>query len=231
MENVETLFLDAGGVLVEPDWARVSAVVARRGIAVAPEGLAAADPVAKRSLDGPAIIDTTDDRRRGGMYYRTVLRRAGVRAADGALEDAVADLVTEHGRSNLWSAIPAGVPEALDRLRAAGIRLVVVSNADGKLRGFFRTLDLERRFDAILDSGALGFEKPDPRIFREALRASGAEAATTVHCGDYFEIDVVGARGAGLRAVLLDPAGVNADRDCPRFPSLGALADSVLGAR
>ena len=64
---------------------------------------------------------------------------------------------------------------------------------------------------------------------KDVGRASGARAATTVHVGDYHEIDVVGARAAGIRAVLIDPAGLHADRDCPRFPSLPAFAGALLG--
>ena len=229
---VRTLFLDAGGVLVDPDWARVSRVLAGHGVEVAAEALAAAEPPAKRDLDRPHTIVTTDDRKRGGMYYRAVLRRAGFADPDGPAAAAAVDaLLEDHALYNLWSSVPPGVPGALDRLRAAGFGLTVVSNADGKLEELFSSLDLLRRFDAVCDSGRLGCEKPDPRIFREALRRSGADPATTVHVGDFYEIDVVGARAAGLRAVLVDPAGVQADRDCPRVASLPALADRLLDGR
>jgi len=228
---VETLFLDAGGVLVEPDWTRVAAILARHGITVAPEALAAADPAAKRELDRPAVIDTSDDRRRAGMYYRVVLARAGARPEEAREDAAMAELVSEHERYNLWSVVPPGVRESLARLRAAGKRLVVVSNANGKIREHFGKIGFEGAFDHVMDSGVLGFEKPDPRIFREALRVSGARPETTLHIGDFYEIDVVGARAAGLRAVLVDPAGLHGDRDCERAPSLPAFVDALLAAR
>ena len=227
--HLETLFLDAGGVLVEPDWARVSPLLARHGIGASPAALAAADAPAKRDLDRPGVIVTTDDRARSGMYYRAVLRRAGHPAEGHAADAAVESLLADNALYNLWSSVPAGVPAALDRLRASGLRLVVVSNADGKLLELFRDLDLERRFDHVLDSGRLGFEKPDPRIFRAALRRSGARPESTVHLGDFFEIDVVGARAAGLRAILVDPAGLHGDRDCDRVPSLAAFTEALLG--
>ena len=230
--GVATVLLDAGGVLVEPDWAHVAGILGESGVPAEAGALAAADPRAKRDLDRPATICSTDDRVRGGMYYRAILRRAGVPDPYGATADAgIAALVAGHAHHNLWSAVPPGVPEALDRLRAAGLALAVVSNADGRIEGLLRDVDLLRRVDLVLDSGLLGFEKPDPRIFREALRRTGADPATTVHLGDYYEIDVVGARAAGIGAVLVDPSGANADRECERTPSLAAFAATLLAPR
>ena len=56
----------------------------------------------------------------------------------------------------------------------------------------------------------------------------GARPETTVHVGDLYHVDVVGARAAGLRAVLVDPRTTRiSDHDCVRVPSLTALADAV----
>lgn len=65
-------------------------------------------------------------------------------------------------------------------------------------------------------------------VFPNWQRA-GARPETTLHVGDLFHIDVLGARAAGLRAVLLDMAGLCADVDCERVRSLAELAD-LLGA-
>jgi HAD superfamily hydrolase (TIGR01509 family) len=224
---VETVFLDAGGVLVGPDWERVAAVLERHGLRTTESALAAADPPAKREMDVPPTIRSTDDKGRGGIFLRAVLRRAGIAPDAGRLEAAVASLLAEDAARSLWSRVLPGVPEALARLRAAGLKRVVVSNSDGRLEALFRGAGLRDRVDHLLDSGLLGYEKPDPRIFREALRVSGARPDVTVHVGDFYEIDVVGARAAGLRAVLLDPAGLHADRDCERSPSLAAFAEAL----
>lgn len=229
-EPVRTLFLDAGGVLVDPDWERVAGRVASSGLRVAPEDLARADPRARRDLDEPATVLSIDDRARGILYFGGLLRHAGVDAAAADLERAAVGVLEESARANLWTRVAPGVPAALDRLRAAGLRLVVVSNADGSLERTFGRLGLRDRVDVLLDSAVVGVEKPDPRIFREAVAASGADPGATVHLGDFFHIDVVGARAAGLRAVLVDPAGLHADRDCERTPSLAAYADALLGA-
>ena len=120
------------------------------------------------------------------------------------------------------------MPAALDRLRAAGHRLVVVSNANGTLHAHFARLDLARRFDVLIDSADEGVEKPDPRIFQIALERSGARAETTLHAGDFYHVDVVGARAAGLQAWLIDAADLYGDHDVARVPSLAALVDRVL---
>jgi putative hydrolase of the HAD superfamily len=79
--------------------------------------------------------------------------------------------------------------------------------------------------DAVFDSCDEGIEKPDPRFFQLALDRLGATAATTVHVGDLFHVDVVGARAAGIEPVLLDVADLYGDADCTRIPTLTALLD------
>ena len=49
---------------------------------------------------------------------------------------------------------------------------------------------------------------------------------TTIHVGDLYNVDVVGARAAGC-GVLLDEAGLYPDADCPRVQSLTELADAI----
>ncbi len=226
--GVGTVFVDAGGVLVNPDWDRVSAVLARHGIRAAPGALAAAEPAAKRAIDLPPAVSGADDRRRGSLFFDAVVRCAGIPVDDERMAAADRALRAEHAVSNLWSVVPAGVPEALERLRAAGLGLVLVSNAEPDLPAFFDGLGLARRLDHLVVSGIVGVEKPDPGIFLEALRVSGADPAATVHVGDLYEIDVVGARAAGLRAVLVDPAGRSADRDCERAASFVEYAERLL---
>ena len=82
-------------------------------------------------------------------------------------------------------------------------------------------------FQTIVDSTEEGIEKPDPGIFRVALDRAGARAETTLHVGDLYHVDVVGARSAGLKGALLDPLDLYPGADAERFSSLAALADAV----
>lgn len=220
-----TLFLDAGGVLVHPNWVRVSRTLAAHGVTAEPALLEAAEPLAKREIDGPVRHRATDDDARGWLYFNLVLERAGIDRS-ARTDAALAELRAYHGRHNLWETVPADVPRALGRLRSMGLRLVVVSNANGTLRTKMQRLGLAPRVDLVFDSHEEGVEKPDPRFFRIALERAGADPATTVHVGDLYHVDVEGARAAGLRAVLFDAAGLYPDCDCPRVASLDALADA-----
>jgi HAD superfamily hydrolase (TIGR01662 family) len=220
-----TLFLDAGGVLVTPNWHRVSAALGAHGVDVTPEALQAADPLARRDIDFGHQPAATD-RQRGWAYFNLVLEHCGV--APSARTDAALDELQDyHAEHNLWETVPEGVPEALDRLREMGIKLVVVSNANGKLKLLFERLGLARRFDVMLDSAEEGVEKPDPRLFEIALERSGARREETLHVGDLYHVDVQGARSAGLDAILLDPADLYAGFDCRRIRSLGELPGIV----
>jgi len=226
---IETVFLDAGGVLVNPNWDRVAVTLQRHGVQTSAAALEAAEPHAKKQLDTGQAIQATNDNTRGWLYFNLVLQHAGI-ALSPATEAALRELAEYHAQFNLWESVPREVPDALGRLRAAGHRLVVVSNANGTLRKHFARLDLAKHFDVLIDSCDEGVEKPDPRIFQLALERSGARPDTTLHAGDFYHVDVVGARAAGLQAWLIDAAGLYADHDVTRVPSLAALVDRLLAA-
>ncbi len=221
--NVSTVFLDAGGVLVEPDWGRVSATLARHGIDAATEALANAEPAVRRAQDSPAGALLNDENRLRA-FFRAVAVAAGA-ASNAALEAGISGLEQQHARNNLWGRVVADARDSLERLRATGRRLAVVSNANGTVRAHFERLGLAGYFDVIVDSGEVGVEKPDPRIFQLALAQLHVPPHETIHVGDLFHIDVVGARAAGLTPILLDPLGLYPDADCWRVSSLTALAD------
>jgi HAD superfamily hydrolase (TIGR01509 family) len=219
---IQTLFLDAGGVLVNPNWHRVSDALARHGVAVPAAHMAEAEPRAKKRLDTGDTIRATNDQQRGWTYFNLVLTEAGVALSDDTAA-ALAELHTYHQTYNLWETVPDEVMPALAAFRASGRRLVVLSNANGTLHRAFDRLGLTSSFDVIFDSYQEGVEKPDPRFFHIALERSGAEAATTMHVGDLYHVDVAGARAAGLTPALLDVGGLYPDCDCLRVRSLTEL--------
>lgn len=223
---IQTVFLDAGGVLVNPNWTRVSDALACHGVAVSAEALAAAEPHAKRKLDTGGTISATNDQQRGWTYFNLVLAAAGVDLSD-ATDAALAQLHLYHQEFNLWETVFADTKPALAALRARGFRLAVVSNANGTLHRMFARLGLTDSVDALFDSCDEGVEKPDPRFFELALHRVGATAATTVHVGDLFHVDVVGARAAGIEPVLLDVADLYPEADCTRVRSLSELVAAL----
>jgi HAD superfamily hydrolase (TIGR01509 family) len=225
--GLDAICLDAGGVLVDPNWHRVSAVLARAGIRVSAEALARAEPHAKRQIDVPAEIARSTDASRWIRFFELVLSHAGVPPGD-AVSQALRELERYHARRNLWEQVPVDVPATLRSLRSRGVRLAVVSNANGTLRSVLERVGVAALVDVIVDSHEEGVEKPDARIFRIALERVGVPAEHAVHVGDLYHVDVVGARSAGVGAVLLDAAGLYTDVDCPRVRSVGELAERFV---
>ena len=225
-----TIFLDAGGVLVYPNWDRAAETLGRHGVRVAAATLAAAEPAVKRQLDVAHTVRATTDEQRGFLYFDLILKRAGISPTPQS-DAALAELKTFHDLENTWDAVPGDVIPALRRLKGAGLRVVVVSNTNSTLRRAFSRLGIEPLVDMVIASDEEGVEKPDPRLFQIAIARSGADPKTTLHCGDLYEIDIIGARSAGLPAVLLDSAGVYIDVDCHRIRSMTELVDGVLAER
>ncbi len=223
---LDALFLDAGGVLVHPNWTWASGALARHGVHVEPATLATAEAHAKRAIDEPGRFDDTTDATRWLAYFDRVLTHAGV-AESAATRAALDEVRAYHARQNLWEIVPDEVVPALARLRAAGPRLVVVSNANGTLRAALARIGLAPHVDDVIDSHEVGVEKPDPRIFEMALELARCTPERAAHVGDLYQVDVVGARRAGVRGLLLDAGGLYPDVDCPRVASLTALADLV----
>lgn len=226
MTGLRTIFLDAGGVLVFPNWQRISDALRMRGVDVEPSALAAAEPYAKRHLDQTRTIRATNDEKRGWLYFNLILERTGVALTDATAE-ALSELHRYHRESNLWDFMPDEVLPSLRALRGLGLQLVVVSNANGTVPRLAERLGLTECVECVLDSHLEKVEKPDPRFFEIALQRSRADRNTTIHVGDLYEVDVVGARAAGITPVLLDVANLYPDADCLRVRSLPQLVDLV----
>jgi putative hydrolase of the HAD superfamily len=224
--SVRVLLLDAGGVLIKPSFARVAEALASRGVDVPAERLAAAEPRAKLELDRDPAAGAATDAQRGWQYFNLVLAHAGIPLSE-ATDAALDELRSWHARRNLWEDVCEGVRPSLARFRSRGLRLAVVSNANGTVAALFDRLELSPFFDAIFDSAVEGIEKPDPRFFLLALERLGAAPGEAVHVGDFYSVDVAGARAAGIRPVLLDEAGLYPDADCPRVGSLAELAEHL----
>lgn len=122
--------------------------------------------------------------------------------------------------------LPDALP-ALDALRAAGLRLAVVSNWDCSLPEELARLGILDRFEVAGVSAIVGARKPGPALFHHVLGELGLPPEAVVHCGDRPDMDCLGARQAGLSAVLVDRAGRLGDGPCPRIRSLTELPGLV----
>ena len=223
---IRTVFLDAGGVLIHPNWQRVSDTFGRHGIAVSAAALRDAEPDVKFGIDTADRVGTTTDADRGSALFNGVLDRAGV-ARSAQRDAALSELYAYHMEHNLWEDVDPQAADVLERLRARNLTLAIVSNANGVGPRAFERGGLHRYFDVICDSHIEGVEKPDPRFFEIVLERTQSRRETTLHVGDLYEVDVVGARRAGLQALLLDPHSLYGDFEVERIRSLGQLVDYV----
>jgi putative hydrolase of the HAD superfamily len=214
--DIDAVLIDAGGVLVDPKWETVAAILERHGIAADPADLAAADPLLRRELDDVELVRASTDTVRRERWLARLLRHADVNGDAAAIDAASDEFEALHRERGLWEQVHPGAPEALDALRNAGLRLALASNSEPLLRAKMAELDLADRFDHLAISGEVGVEKPDPSFFLGALDAIGVAPDRAVHVGDLYEVDVVGARRAGLEAILVDVADLSTDRDVVR---------------
>lgn len=128
----------------------------------------------------------------------------------------------------LWTVVPDDARATLEALRARGVRLGVVSNSDGHIAWKLNHEGIGHLFDAILDSHLEGVAKPDPELFRRAVKKLDADPARTIYIGDIFSIDVEASRHAGLQGVLIDrSAGAYVTPPCPRVGRLSDLLELV----
>ena len=225
---IEAVLIDAGGVLVDPNWDVIAGFLAARGALVPAAVLRAAEPAAKREIDDATVIRSTTEEDRTSSYLARALRHAGITVDPEALVGASQEMTRLHAERGLWEIVPEGALGALDAMRSAGLRLALASNADPVLRTKLRELGIADRLDHLGISGEMGVEKPDPRFFAAILAAIGVPPERALHVGDVYEIDVVGARAAGLAVVLVDVEDRSAGRDVVRVRSLADLP-ALLG--
>jgi putative hydrolase of the HAD superfamily len=213
------VLLDALGTLVELEapWPHLERELAARGVVVDIEDARAA--MLAEMAYYRAHHDEASDwaglkdlrRRCAGVVQESL----GTSLPLAAVEDALLAAIR-------FRAYPE-VPAALERLRAGGARLAVVSNWDVSLHDVLERTHLRGLVDAVVISAELGAAKPDPAIFRAALERLGATAAEAMHVGDSVEADVAGARAAGLEAVLVARDGAPAPEGVRVVASLDGL--------
>jgi putative hydrolase of the HAD superfamily len=127
-----------------------------------------------------------------------------------------------------WWVFPDVLP-ALHALREAGIRLAVVSNWSWQAPELLHDLELAKHFEAMVISARVGYLKPHRGIFEHALGVMRTTPARAVHVGDSVRADVEGARGAGIRPVLIDRSTHPHDRGGRVLPADVPVITDLLG--
>jgi len=215
MAKPRFIFFDVGNTLLFPNRARM--------LAPLPEDqhptLAAWQALERRTKHefDQGMIQGKPDHGFWWTFHTYLLQ--GLSSLDDGVRDA---LIANTQNSANWDQILPGTRDALERMRR-DYAIAVISNADGKIDAVLRRCGIVDCFASITDSGNVGEEKPHPAIFEAALREMKAAPAESLYVGDVYSVDYVGARNAGMQAVLFDVAGAYRDRDFPRVDSLAGL--------
>jgi FMN phosphatase YigB (HAD superfamily) len=225
--DIDAVSLDAGGVVVVPD----------HGIIVHALQAAGIPHDRSRFIDGHYRAMAAIDRAQAGPevfadYLPEFARAVGV--PDGQVEAAVATL-EDAIVPPMWHQPLPGALAAAHRLRGAGLRLAVTSNADGFVAEMLARHEVLQVGDGpgvcvehISDSGIVGAHKPDAVIFRTTAAGLDLPLDRICHIGDAGGFDADGAAAAGMWAVHVDPLGLCPD-DHAHVGSLADFADRLLG--
>ncbi|MBM4087551.1 MAG: HAD-IA family hydrolase [Planctomycetes bacterium] len=208
MHRFDAILFDATGTLFYP-YPSVGDIYARSGrkfgLEVSGERLNAAfgevwRERAQKAFGVGSRFGTSEAAER--EWWRTFVGAVFGRCGASCPDECFDDLYAAFARPEAWRVFPE-VEGVLLRLSAEGYVLGIVSNFDSRLKGICEGLELLRHVKFVLISSVFGVEKPDPRIFLEAVRLAGTTPARALYVGDDYRFDIEGARAAGLRAAHL----------------------------
>ena len=213
------MFFDVGNTLTYVDLDVTLRPLRKCGLHPSEEHLRAAEIEARHTMDRLRVQGAHPNP--DAEYWRIFLRR--LLGSLGVEDETIqAEVAFEWRSARNWTRVPEGTSEILARL-ATQYDLGVISNADGTIARLLKTLGLAQHFRSIIDSGAVGHQKPSPEIFHIAMKAMAAEPATSIHLGDIYSVDYLGATGVGMQAVLIDGLGVYDHMDVPKISKLAEL--------
>jgi len=219
--QVKTIFFDVGNTLLFPNRERIHAPLGERGFAPDPAHLRDLERRIKNEFDSLMISDGNHDHGFWRMFYTQLFAEIGLK--EDSLRDRLVSSIRDSGN---WDQIRPGTRDQLQQI-GSQYRIGVISNADGRIEDVLRRCKIADCFLCITDSGLVGYEKPHPEIFRQALETMKAKPEESLYVGDVYSVDYLGATGAGMQAVLMDVPGAYTGRGVERVESLAEL-QSIL---
>jgi len=229
MAIIRAIFFDIGDTLLFDDpplVERVRAAIESVGLSYEKEEMprafrAAEDWALERYVAGTAWDDPVLQQDCAGI----ILRELGLAGEPPAT---LAALAATLAATDFTRRLHPEAISLVETLRGRGFLVGAISDWEETLPSLLAEMELARHLDALAVSAIVGVTKPNPRIFEEALRQAGIGAGEAIHIGDYYELDVAGARAAGIAPVLFDWKGRAPEADCPRVETFDALRDYLL---
>jgi FMN phosphatase YigB (HAD superfamily) len=147
-------------------------------------------------------------------------------AGTGATPDqALQMLATAFSRGWVFKSFPDSVP-ALKLVNEKKMITGLISNVGQEIDSYCRELGFEPYLDYKVTSFEVGFDKPRPEIFQLALDRAGVRADESIFIGDVYEQDIVGARGVGMKPILISRNGLTS-YDCIVISDLSSVLDHI----
>jgi putative hydrolase of the HAD superfamily len=202
----------------------------KHGIGVDPKALASALPSADKYHRDENRRSPIDKRSKLGqmnfyMNHATIaLRGAGVK-----INKIIAWEMVMAFKKYTWDMkIYPDSADALKAVKQKGLTVGVISNIDKEMESITRDMGIDTFIDFYVTSVEAGCEKPAPGIFMLALKKAGVSAEEAVYVGDQYELDVLGAANAGIKAILMDRNRWFADlKDTPRIEKLPDIVNYI----
>lgn len=220
-----TIFLDWGGTLAQvpnefaQPWKIWAQVLENQGHKYADERIQSAIDAADRQVGHQIYAYLGRSSEFWKMYDERVMDALGIQSHREKLEESIRYVFEDPSVVRLYPETPV----VLASLREQGYRTGLISNHHDGLRRILKHYRLEPWLDTITYSQEAGAEKPNPEVFRLALRRAGCMAADAVHVGDSIEADVEGARRAGIAPIWLNRRRIDRSPACPVIQSLDEL--------
>lgn len=155
--------------------------------------------------------------------YTLVAREVGI---NGGARKMAKEIYDEFGFHHRWQLFP-GVRSTLEELKHIGLKVGIVSNWDSRLSGLCAGIGITDYLDFIMCSAVVGRIKPQPEIFQMALDRVGARPEETLHVGDHYYADVMGARSIGITPILVDRTDCVTKMDCITIGDLRSLLEII----
>ncbi|MDO8527260.1 MAG: HAD-IA family hydrolase [Deltaproteobacteria bacterium] len=225
MKTPKVIFFDAGNTIFYFDSLFLKKELAKINIPLDAEKMDAVHPQASRNLGRLInIIPEYWERYRVSHFHWFELAGMPKEHFAPALE-----VLRYHSERYLfWCHFPIAIRQMLVDFKKQGIKLGIISNAEGQVATQVRHLEAESIFDTVIDSHVVGVAKPDPKIFEIALESVKEKPEEAWHVGDMYETDVAGARAAGLTPILFDAHDHYPQADCIRITQMLQLKDILL---
>jgi len=157
-----------------------------------------------------------------------VYREYGSRilAGTGATSDqALQMLASAFSRGWVFKSFPDAVP-ALKQVKERKLITGLISNVGQEIDSYCRELGFEPFLDYKVTSFEVGYDKPRPEIFQLALDKAGIKAGDSIFIGDVYEQDIVGAKGVGMKPILISRNG-GTNYDCIMISDLSQVLDYI----